>query len=122
MLKIMTLETAPRGPLGDDRGDKISLVDASLGTSNIDVHYNVLRPGGQRGRYHRHSQADNVYIVAKGTGELIADGQTHQLQAGQIVFLPAGMPHSLSNVSDAPFEIFEIYAPAGEKFDFQIVE
>jgi hypothetical protein len=28
------------------------------------------------------------------------------------------MPHSLSNVSDEPFSIFEIYAPAGSKFDF----
>jgi mannose-6-phosphate isomerase-like protein (cupin superfamily) len=36
----------------------------------------------------------------------------------QVVFIPAGMPHSLSNISDEPFEIFEIYAPAGSKFDF----
>jgi hypothetical protein len=28
------------------------------------------------------------------------------------------MTHSLSNVSDELFEIFEIYAPAGSKFDF----
>jgi hypothetical protein len=28
----------------------------------------------------------------------------------------------LSNVSDEPFEIFEIYAPAGDKFDFIICE
>jgi oxalate decarboxylase/phosphoglucose isomerase-like protein (cupin superfamily) len=27
------------------------------------------------------------------------------------------MTHSLSNLSDEPFEIFEIYAPAGRQFD-----
>jgi hypothetical protein len=30
------------------------------------------------------------------------------------------MKHSLSNVSDKVFEIFEIYAPAGSHFDFVI--
>jgi mannose-6-phosphate isomerase-like protein (cupin superfamily) len=40
----------------------------------------------------------------------------------QIVFIPAGMEHSLSNTSNEPFEIFEIYAPAGDKFDFILCE
>jgi len=32
------------------------------------------------------------------------------------------MPHSLSNLSDDVFEIFEIYAPASRQFDFPPVE
>jgi mannose-6-phosphate isomerase-like protein (cupin superfamily) len=32
------------------------------------------------------------------------------------------MAHSLSNLGSEVFEIFEIYAPAGRRFDFTVVE
>jgi oxalate decarboxylase/phosphoglucose isomerase-like protein (cupin superfamily) len=32
------------------------------------------------------------------------------------------MIHSLANLSDQPFEIFEIYAPSGQHFDFVVDE
>src|SRR5450631_905950 len=37
----------------------------------------------------------------------------YAIQKDQVIFIPAKMPHSLSNVSDEQLEIFEIYAPAG---------
>jgi mannose-6-phosphate isomerase-like protein (cupin superfamily) len=118
MLKIIDLNTAPTVPLGIDRGRKTKLVDASLGTESVDVHLNVLVPGGPSGQLHKHTHADNVYIVRSGEGELVVEGQTYVIRRDQVIFIPAGMKHSLSNKSDQPFEIFEIYAPAGDRFDF----
>lgn len=118
----MTLDEGEKTSLEKGRGEKIRLVDTRLGTNAIDLHHNTLQPGGPRGRYHRHTKADNVYIVVGGTGELIADGQAHAVREGQIIFIPAGMPHSLSNPGTEPFKIFEIYAPAGPDFDFISVE
>jgi mannose-6-phosphate isomerase-like protein (cupin superfamily) len=100
------------------RGQKLKLIDTSLGTEKIDVHLNRLIPGGPRGKIHRHTNADNVYIVKKGEGTLIADGESYVVREDDVVYIPAGMKHSLSNLGDAPFEIFEIYAPAGAQFDF----
>ena len=57
-----------------------------------------------------------------GTRELVADGVTHTVYKGHVVFMPAGLPHSLNNNGNEHFEIFEIYAPAGEDFDFTPVE
>lgn len=122
MLRIMTLADGLKTSLENGRGDKVRLVDERSGTSAIDLHHNTLHPGGPRGRYHRHSKSDNVYIVMGGTGELVADGVTHSVTKGQIIFIPAGMPHSLGNPGTEPFEIFEIYAPAGADFDFTPVE
>src|ERR1700743_3246261 len=87
----------------------------------VDLHLNRLVPGGPRGRIHRHSQSDNVYIVRRGEGTLIADGKTYTVRTDQVIYIPAGMPHSLSNLSNELFEIFEIYAPSGKHFDFQIL-
>jgi mannose-6-phosphate isomerase-like protein (cupin superfamily) len=40
------------------------------------------------------------------------------IRENDVVYIPAGMKHSLSNLGGEPFEIFEIYAPAGRQFDF----
>src|SRR5262249_46180537 len=118
VLKIIDLNTATAEPMEKGRGSKIKLVNTSLGTESLDVHLNKLVPGRPPGSRHKHTQADKGYIVRRGQGELTADGKSYPVRKDQLVFIPAGMPHSLSNVSDEPFEIFEIYAPAGSKFDF----
>jgi mannose-6-phosphate isomerase-like protein (cupin superfamily) len=117
-LKIFDLSACPTQPMANGRGETIRLINAGLGTEAIDVHLNRLVPGGERGRLHRHSRSDNVYIVRRGEGVLVAGGETYTIRADQVVFIPAGLPHSLSNFSDEVFEMFEIYAPAGQQFDF----
>ena len=122
MLKIFDLSTCPTAPMENGRGETIRLINTGIGTEKIDLHLNRLFPGGPRGRVHRHTQSDNVYVVRRGEGTLTADGVTYTIRADQIVFIPAGMPHSLSNLSHEVLEIFEIYAPAGRHFDFTVVE
>jgi len=122
MFKIMRLSDTPVEAMDGGRGEKLKLVNTSLGTHNVDVHLNRLKPGGPRGKIHRHTNADNVYIVRRGEGTLIADGTTYTVRQDHVVFIPAGMAHSLSNLGSELFEIFEIYAPAGKRFDFEIVE
>jgi len=122
VLKILDLGDCPATPMENGRGEILGLVNTGLGTENVDVHLNRLVPGGSRGRIHRHLQSDNVYIVRRGEGTLIADGKTYTICADQVVFIPAGMAHSLSNLGSEVFEIFEVYAPAGRRFDFTVVE
>ena len=122
LLKIFDLNMAAAVPMENGRGETIRLINTTLGTEKIDVHLNRLVPGGPPGRLHRHSQSDNVYIVRCGEGLLVAGGEEHTIRTNHVVFIPAGMPHSLSNVSSSVFEILEIYAPAGRQFDFTSVE
>ena len=117
MLRIFDLNACPSVPMEQGRGETVRLVNSSLGTEKLDVHVNRLVPGGARGRIHRHTHSDNIYIVRRGEGVLTADGQSYTIRADQVVFIPAGMTHSLSNLSDEIFEMFEIYAPAGRQFD-----
>lgn len=122
MLKIFDLAACAPAPMENGRGETIRLINTGTGTEKIDLHLNRLVPGGPRGKVHRHSQSDNVYIVRRGEGVLTADGASYTIRADQVIFIPAGMPHSLSNLSDEVLEIFEIYAPAGRQFDFTVVE
>ena len=118
MFKLMHLDQCPAGPMEAGRGEKVKLIDTSLGTEKIDVHLNRLAPGGPRGKVHHHTQADNVYIVKRGEGTLTVEDETYVIRENDVVYIPAGTKHSLSNLGSAPFEIFEIYAPAGRRFDF----
>jgi mannose-6-phosphate isomerase-like protein (cupin superfamily) len=104
------------------RGEQIKLINASLGTEKVDVHLNRLVPGGPRGKLHHHTSADNVYIVKRGEGTLTVEGETYLVRENDVVYIPAGMKHSLANLSDQVFEIFEIYAPSGQHFDFVVDE
>ncbi len=122
MFKIIRPDDVAEIDMEAGRGTQVRLVDASLGAVAIDLHINRLRPGGARGRMHHHTKSDNVYIVRRGAGTLTIGDETHVIRADDVVFIPAGTRHSLSNLSDEPLELFEIYAPAGERFDFVVDE
>jgi mannose-6-phosphate isomerase-like protein (cupin superfamily) len=118
----MHLEQCTTVAMDRGRGEQIKLVNAALGTHKVDVHLNRLVPGGPRGKVHHHTRSDNVYIVKRGEGLLTVEGERHVLRENDVVYIPAGMRHSLSNESDGVLELFEIYAPAGEHFDFTLDE
>ena len=122
MFKIIRPDDVAEIEMEAGRGTQLRLVDARIGAVAIDLHINRLRPGGARGRVHRHTRSDNVYIVRRGEGTLTIEGETHVIRADDVVFIPAGTRHSLSNLSDEPLELFEIYAPAGDKLDFVVDE
>ncbi len=116
--KLIKPGAAPRRHLEPGRGTSIRLIDTGIGVESLDVHMNVLAPHGPRGRLHRHTRSDNVYIVKSGAGLLTIENERHTIVADDVVFIPAGTRHSLSNVSEADLVIYEIYAPAGAAFDF----
>src|ERR1700689_4801719 len=116
--RIIKPGEAPRRALEPGRGESIRLVDASIGADSLDVRMNVLAPKGPRGRVHRHTKSDNVYIVKSGAGLLTIEGEGHAIVADDAVFIPDGVRHSLSNLSDGELVIYKIYAPAGAAFDF----
>jgi mannose-6-phosphate isomerase-like protein (cupin superfamily) len=122
LFKIMHLDRCPTNPMEPGRGEQIKLINPSLGTEKVDVHLNRLAPGGPRGKVHHHSKADNVYIVKAGEGTLTVEGESHVIRENDVVYIPAGMKHSLSNLGDGVFEIFEIYAPSGQHMDFVLDE
>jgi mannose-6-phosphate isomerase-like protein (cupin superfamily) len=118
LFKLMHLDQCPTSPMEPGRGEQIKLINTSLGTEKIDVHLNRLVPGGPRGKVHHHTQADNVYIVKRGEGTLTIEDKTYVIRENDVVYIPAGVKHSLSNLGSELLELFEIYAPAGQQFDF----
>lgn len=119
--RLFHLNDCLTNPMKGGRGEQVRLINSECGAEKVDLHLNRLAPGEPGGHYHSHSVADNVYIVKSGIGRLIVDGNEHMLREDDVVYIPAGSKHSLQNASDTQsFEIFEIYAPAGNQFDFVV--
>ena len=115
MVTITNLAHARRTPMGQ-RGEQLLLVNPEMGARHLDVHVNVLRPSGPDGRYHYHPNSENVYVVLSGTGRFVAEGAEYTLQKDDVVFIPAGVKHSLSARGTEDLVIVEIYTPIPAQF------
>ena len=118
--RILNLADAPVTAMKGDRGTQLRLVNSDIGAEKVDVHLNRLNAKEPGGRYHHHTNSDNVYIVKKGQGQLVVEGKTYTIKEDDVIYIPAGQKHSLTNISEETFEIFEVYTPAGAQFDFVI--
>src|SRR4051812_26101228 len=122
LFKLFHLDECPTNAMEPGRGEQIKLINPSLGTEKGDVHLNRLVPGRPRGKHHPHHNTDNVYIVKRGEGRLTIEDKTYTVRENDVIYIPAGLTHSLSNLSNDVFEIFEIYAPSGKHMDFVLDE
>lgn len=60
---------------------------------------------------------DEVYIVARGTGELLKDGARLPIRPGDFLFVPAGVEHHFENFTDDLIIWTIFYGPEGGEAD-----
>ena len=65
---------------------------------------------------HVHPSAEESYQVIEGGLEVFMNGEWSPVRAGETATVPAGVPHSVRNASDAPARIVNIHQPA-QKFE-----
>lgn len=113
---------APHSTMRFDRGTQVSLVDGRQLGAMIDAHVNIIKVGSAPGPYHLHRRMENFYLVLKGILTLRVNDETLELAEGSCVLLPPGVPHAASNLGDEPVELLELYVPASELPDFEMLE
>jgi mannose-6-phosphate isomerase-like protein (cupin superfamily) len=67
-----------------------------LGVSTFGMNQIVLEPR-QRGRFHRHRQQEEVYVVLEGTLTLLVEGEDHVLERGELVRVAPSVRRQLVN-------------------------
>ena len=53
-------------------------------------------------------------MVTEGLGTACVAGQTHELQAGDVVYVPPGAEHEIRNTGDALLGVLFVNVPTGE--------
>lgn len=67
-----------------------------------------LQPG-QENDYHVHPNTEHLHIIIQGEVEYtLGDGPPRTMKVGEAVLVPAGIPHGIRNLSDAPASYFAV--------------
>jgi quercetin dioxygenase-like cupin family protein len=85
------------------------LVDRDLGAQHVMAYRLAVDPDSAL--THVHVGAEEVLYVLEGTGEARVERATHQVSAGQAVFIPDGAEHSYVNTGKIPLVIVGAMAP-----------
>jgi uncharacterized cupin superfamily protein len=67
-----------------------------LGVTTFGLNQIILEPG-QRGRIHRHTRQEEVYVVLEGTLSLVVEGDTQALGPGELVRVAPSVRRQLVN-------------------------
>jgi mannose-6-phosphate isomerase-like protein (cupin superfamily) len=106
---------APTKALGT-RGISHRIVPPESGYRPLELYVNVLEPGSGPGPYHYHSNADNIYLVLSGEGDVTVDGVRVPVRPGDTIVLSAGERHDIENTGADQLRVVEIKTPAGSDF------
>jgi quercetin dioxygenase-like cupin family protein len=60
---------------------------------------------------HRHEKSDLLVILLKGKGEMTVGDRKFAMQAGDIAFIPKGVPHHFTNTDTTPSIGLALFAP-----------
>jgi mannose-6-phosphate isomerase-like protein (cupin superfamily) len=88
------------------------LMDAGeLGSRHMTVTW-IEVPAGASQSLHSHEEAEQVYVVVRGSGRMSAAGDTQELDAGDLALIPPATDHSIANDGDGELALLSVQSPA----------
>lgn len=97
-------------PPGHVRGYSRYLVGPHSGSKYFDFRTSSY-PSGGRVDPHVHEVAEQVYYFTSGTGQARCGQETRTVAAGDVMFVPAGVVHSLTCTSDDDLTFVVVTTP-----------
>lgn len=62
--------------------------------------FTIVMPGDKGGAYHYHEKREHLIFIIKGEGVEIVEGEEFSVKAGDVIYVPAKVKHTLINKSD----------------------
>ena len=88
------------------------LMDAGeLGSRHMTVTW-IDVPTGVSQELRSHEEAEQVYVVVKGTGTLSTTADTETLQPGDLALIPPATDHTVANEDPEPLCLLSVQSPA----------
>ncbi len=80
---------------------------------NFCMGHVTLEPNGGQVPWHNQEQ-EEVYYILEGTGEMCLGEERNIVKTGQVVYIPPGVFHQLTNIGSTPMRMVYCYGPAGD--------
>ena len=58
-----------------------------------------------------HPATDQILFIVDGEGKAVVNGKTFKVGENDVVFVPAGARHNLTNSGDEELKLFTVYSP-----------
>jgi mannose-6-phosphate isomerase-like protein (cupin superfamily) len=101
------------------------LMDAGeLGSRNLSVTW-VCVPEGAEQTLHSSGEAEQAYVVVRGSGTMSVAGDTQEVGEGDLILVPPATEHSIGNDGTAELVCVSIQSPpvaAAELYSDQLAE
>ena len=101
------------------------LMDAGeLGSRNLSVTWLEL-PSGAEQTLRSHEEAEQVYVVIRGTGTMSVAGDTQRVAEGDLILVPPATDHSIANADEGELACISVQSPpvaAAELYSDQLAE
>jgi mannose-6-phosphate isomerase-like protein (cupin superfamily) len=91
------------------------------GSRKLSVAEATLAPG-QITQRHRHRQSEEVYYVLSGEGIVEIAARKTEVQAGDVLLIPAGAEHCATNTGPQPLRLLCACSPPYEHQDTELTE
>jgi len=82
--------------LEPDSEERFVSLRRALGVTTFGINQIILRPG-QRGRIHRHTNQEEVYLVLEGTLSLVFEDEVKELGKGEIARVAPDVRRYIAN-------------------------
>ncbi len=88
--------------IGAGKGTTKQVLISSDEAPNFAMRRFVMQPGG--GMPNHTNMVEHEQYVLNGHGRISIGGKIYEVQKGDVVFIPAGIPHWYTNIGNEPFE------------------
>jgi mannose-6-phosphate isomerase-like protein (cupin superfamily) len=95
-----------------------------LGARNLSVTWLAL-PAGTEQQMRSHQEAEQVYVVVRGTGTMSVAGDVQSVSEGDLILVPPATEHSVRNDGDDDLAFLSVQSPpvaAEELYSDQLAE
>ena len=79
------------------------------------VHHMLIPPGGRHvAELHIHPDAEELVVIIRGVGTATIGEETHDVSQEDVLYIPPGTEHEVSNTGDGLLGVLFINIPTGE--------
>jgi quercetin dioxygenase-like cupin family protein len=82
----------------------------------------VILPAGKSVPYHYHQNRESILMILSGQAVELYEDKEYPIEAGDVIFVPAGAKHAVINRSDKDIRFLEFFTHPPLERDFIKVE
>jgi putative monooxygenase len=116
---VVSTAEAPAFRIAQGRGTAVLLLNPDTGAHAASLGVLELQ-GGAGVPEHTHPESVEILYVEQGEAEMVLEGRTLPVKAGDAVYIPAGLPHAARIAEGAPlFRAVQVYVGPGPEQRFR---